>query len=200
MIAKLTGNIDEVGENWLIIDIQGVGYFVNCSSRTLRAIGGLGESVSLYIDPLFRQESLQLYGFESVSERDSFRLLLSVQGVGARMALSILSLLSSEELAQAIASKDSAKLQQASGVGGKLATRILNELKDKVKSVELPTSLPSAVFSLLPHLEDAVSALIHLGYKRSEAISAATKAEASHENASLQEIIRLSLSYLGKGV
>src|SRR5579863_5676597 len=134
MIAKLTGVIDTVGDTYLILDVSGVGYFVSCSSRTLASIGAKGERVVLFIETIMRAESLHLYGFGSKEVQDCFRLITTVQGVGMRMGLSLLSALSPVDIYQAIATQDKTTLTRADGVGPKLASRILTELKDKISA------------------------------------------------------------------
>ena len=200
MIAKLTGLLDTLGDTFLILDVGGVGYLVSCSSRTLRAIGSKGEHATLFIETVMRAESLHLYGFGTREEQDCFRLLTTIQGVGMRMALALLSALSPMEIFQAIASQDKVTLTRADGVGPKLASRILTELKDKIPAnlsfISSPHSSPS---SLSPPLEEAVSALVNLGYRRLEAVMAVSKAQ-QHlgEAASLNDLIRQGLSSLAR--
>lgn len=185
-----------------MIDVSGVGYLVSCSTRTLGGVGKIGERVSLLIETLMRAESLQLYGFGTSEERDCFRLLVTVQGVGMRMGLALLSALSPASIYQAIANQDKASLTQAEGVGPKLAARILTELKDKVPA-ELGFSAisgisPMAASSLSSGVEEAVSALMNLGYKRFEAVAAMTSIQAQErEGLSLSDLIRQGLSILG---
>lgn len=201
MIAKLTGLIDAIEDTFLILDVGGVGYLVSCSRRTLSNIGTKGQKATLFIDTVMRAESLHLYGFEVRAEQDCFRLLITVQGVGMRMALALLSTLSPDEIYQAIASQDKTTLIRAEGVGPKLANRILTELKDKVPTelgfssnvYPLPSSLP-------PTVEEAVSALVNLGYRRLEAVTAISKTQQQlGEEATLNELIRQGLSFLARG-
>jgi Holliday junction DNA helicase RuvA len=200
MIAKLTGLLDTVNENSLILDVGGVGYFVSCSTRTLGNVGTKGDPITLYIETVMRQESLQLYGFENQEEQACFRLLVTVQGVGVRMALAILSSFSSTDVYQAIAAQDKALLTRAEGVGPKLASRIVTELKDKVpQDMAIGVSFSVPPSSLTPLVEEAISALVNLGYRRMEALTAVTKA--SHQDnsaASLNELIRQGLAFLSR--
>ena len=200
MIAKLTGLIDTIGDTFLILDVNGVGYLISCSSRTLSNIGAKGDRAVLLIETVMRAESLHLYGFGSREEQDCFRLLTTVQGVGMRMGLALLSALAPSDIYQAIAAQDKTTLTHADGVGPKLASRILTELKDKIPG-NIPftsnvTSLPS---SLSPNVQEAVSALVNLGYRRLEAVTAITKAQ-HHlgEDASLNDLIRQGLSQLAR--
>ncbi|MBC8339344.1 MAG: Holliday junction branch migration protein RuvA [Rhodospirillales bacterium] len=181
MIAKLKGLIDSAGEDWAIIDVAGVGYLVFCSRRTLGRLGA-GEAAELLIETHVREDHIHLYGFFDALERDWFKLLTTVQGVGVKVALGMLSVLSPDQLTQAIAAADKGMITQAPGVGPKLATRILSELKDKVGSIALG-SLPGAVDagSLAPGeagggaIADAASALVNLGYQPSQALSAVSR-------------------------
>ncbi len=200
MIAKLTGLIDTVGETFLILDVNGVGYLVSCSSRTLQNMGMKGERATLFVETLMRAESLQLFGFESREEQECFRLLTTVQGVGMRMGLALLSALAPAHIYQAIASQDKAALTRAEGVGPKLASRILSELKDKIPVGEgFVPSTSLRPFPLHPTLEEAVSALVNLGYRRHEAVMAVTKAQQQGgEETSLNDLIRHGLSLLAR--
>lgn len=200
MFAKLTGKIDTLMTDSLILDVNGVGYHVYASGRTLGLIGGTGDPVSLMIDTHVREDHIHLYGFSSVLERDWFRLLTGVQGVGARSALAILTVCPAENLSVVIASGDVAALRRAEGVGPKLATRIATELKDKVQSITLGASAiagfvtpesPAKKSKAAPQAapenpapdQDVVSALVNLGYGRSEAFSAVMKARQSADGA-----------------
>ncbi len=200
MIAKLTGNVDSFGESSLIIDVNGVGYLVSCSSQTLGNVGSRGDKVTLLIETVMRAESLQLFGFATNEEQDCFRLLTTVQGVGMRMGLSILSAMPTVEIYRAIAAQDKASLTRADGVGPKLASRILTELKDKVPAelgfVSNSNSTPSSLSSAA---QEAVSALVNLGYRRLDAVTAVTKAQQQMgEDTSLNELIRVGLSALSR--
>lgn len=201
MIGKLSGIIDSYGSNFLILDVQGVGYHVNASSRTLGALGEVGTAAKLLIDTHVREDAITLFGFASAAEQAWFRLLTSVQGVGAKVGLAILSACPAERLAVVIAAQDKAALTQADGVGPKLAVRILTELKDKAGKVDLGAGAlkPSASLAA-PAADsgvdaDALSALINLGYGRSEAYQAILKAK-DKANDNLQTLIREALKEL----
>lgn len=199
MIAKLTGILDTLGESSLIIDVNGVGYLVSCSSRTLRNLTK-GQPITLSIETVMRAESLQLFGFETQEEQDCFRLLTTVQGVGMRMGLSLLSAFSPNDLYQAISTQDKTMLTRADGVGPKLASRIITELKDKIPSIiSLKTNHYAHPSSLSPAVEEAVSALVNLGYRRLEAITAISQAQQQLEaNAPLHDLIRQGLSLVAR--
>ncbi len=202
MIAKLTGLLESVGEDWAIVDVGGVGYLVRCSARTLRALPACGEAVRFHVETHLRDDRILLYGFADTAERDWFGLLQTVQGVGARVALGILSVLGPGELAQAIAAQDRGQLSQASGVGARLAGRIVSELKEHVANLALgPGALaepPAAGAAATAGASgDAVSALVNLGYRRAEAFGAV--AAASRElgaDADVGALIRSSLKEL----
>ncbi len=179
MIAKLAGIVDLVGEDGAVIDVGGVGYLAFCSTRTLGSLPPAGMPVRLLIDTHVREDHIHLYGFLDAGERDWFRLLTTVQGVGARLALSILSAVSPEELSLAIFAQDRAVPARADGVGPRLAARIVNELKDKVGG--LAPSPPLAATAGTASAEngpaaEAISALINLGYRRVEAFGAVAAA------------------------
>jgi holliday junction DNA helicase RuvA len=185
MIGKLKGVVDSVGDDFVIIDVHGVGYVVQCSSRTLQNLPDSGEALSLAIETQVREDAIRLFGFSSDQERDWFRILLTVQGVGAKVALAILSVLQPSQIANAIAMQDKAAVSQAPGVGPKLAARIVAELKDKAPAfatVDISAiKLAGAVTDRrAPQpLQDAVSALVNLGYgqpQASAAIAAASRA------------------------
>ncbi len=216
MIAKLSGRIDTLDAGVLILDVGGVGYLVHASPRTLGAIGGVGEAASLLIDMVVREDGQFLYGFFDAQEQRWFRLLTGVQGVGARTALGILGVCSPDRLALAIAAQDKAAIQRADGVGPKLATRIVSELKDKAAKLAMSVSSVSeataggalaaksgkaSAVSLMEHRdEDAISALVNLGYGRPEAFSAVGLACAkANENDKVDTIIRLALRELSGG-
>lgn len=204
MIGKLSGRIDSVSGSHVIIDVGGVGYVVTCSARTLRAMGMVGEATSLRIETHVREDAINLFGFSDSIEQDWFRLLTTVQGVGAKVALSILSAVSPEQLAHAIAAQDKTMLTQADGVGPKLALRLVTELKDKVPallasaasvgsaSVASPSVLPSSLAG------DALSALLNLGYRRAEAFAAVSSVLKREPEAKLDELIRASLLDLSR--
>ncbi len=180
MIGKLTGTLDSAGEDSALIDVGGVGYVVFCSRRTLERLGGRGEPASLLVETHVREDHIHLFGFFDQAERDWFGLLSTVQGVGARMALAVLSVLSPADLIQAIAAQDKAALTRASGVGPKLAGRIVAELKDKAGAIALgpvaSTADGVAASGLGVAAEDALSALCNLGYGRSAALGAVAQA------------------------
>jgi len=185
MIAKLTGLLDSVAGESAVVDVAGVGYLVFCSRLTLDRLGPPGGRVGLHVETHVREDHIHLYGFADTAERDWFRLLTGVQGVGGRGALAILSVLSPDDLATAIAAEDRKALTRADGVGPKLAGRILSELKDKAGTVAPPAAAPrpagdgAAAESgdAKPAASaDAVSALVNLGYGRSEAFTAVTAA------------------------
>jgi len=202
MIGKLTGLVDSSGDDWALVDVSGVGYQVFSSRRTLGRLPARGDPVSLLIETHVREDHIHLYGFIDQSERDWFRLLGTVQGVGAKMALAILSALSPEELIQAIAAQDKTLLTRASGVGPKLAGRIVAELRDKVGNLALG---PAAVVRGLNDVakgvagmaDDAVSALVNLGYGRSEAFGAVAQAsQRLGAEASLEALLKAGLKEL----
>jgi holliday junction DNA helicase RuvA len=199
MIAKLTGFLDAFNDTSLIVDVNGVGYLVYCSSRTLGSLGHKGEPVTLFVETLMRSESLQLFGFKTQEEQACFNLLTTVQGVGARMGLSLLSAFCPADIYQAIAAQDKAVLTRADGVGPKLASRILTELKDKVpSSLGGISSLTLHPSSLEPLVEEAVSALVNLGYRRLEAVTAISKLNQQGSVTSLSDLIRQGLSLLAR--
>ena len=169
MIAQLTGRIDQLAEGSCIVDVNGVGYLVHASTRTLATLPSPPTSARLLIETHVREDAILLYGFAEAAERDWFRLLTTVQGVGAKVALSVLSSLSPRDLVSVIAAGDRASLTRAPGVGAKLAVRLLTELRDKAGM--MPTSPGFAVAPLRPPgvAEDALSALVNLGYRRPEA-------------------------------
>ena len=193
MIAKLRGLLDAFGADFAVIDVAGVGYLVSASSRTLSQLGAIGEEVVLHTEMLVAQDAIRLVGFSTAVERDWFRLLVSVQGVGSRVALAILSALSVDELHRAVAGGDSRTISRAQGVGPKLAQRIVNELRDRAGSVALGpgTTAPIPAGS---HAQDAVSALLNLGFRAAEASAAVAKAEAElGPEASLDALVRGAL-------
>ena len=179
MIAKLTGRLDQVAEGSAVVDVGGVGYLVFCSSRTLGGLGAPGAAVSLVIETHVREDHIHLYGFEDDGERDWFKAMLAVQGVGAKVALAILSVAGTGLLATAIAAQDPVPLTRASGVGPKLAKRIVGELKDRAPALGLgPAAGAVAVTAGDPSgpARDAVSALVNLGYQRTDAFTAVSAA------------------------
>lgn len=201
MIAKLTGVVDSVSADGLVLDVAGVGYQVFCSARTLGAVDGLAGPVSLLVDTHVREDHIHLYGFADVPERDAFRLLTTVQGVGAKVGLALLSAIAADQLASAVAAGDTALLTQAPGVGRKLAQRIVSELKEKVGGLGLAVALegaaPAASGPLAAAGMDAVSALVNLGYGRTEAFGAVSRALGDlGPEAGVESLIRAGLGEL----
>lgn len=195
MIAKLKGLLDETGTDWAVIDVSGVGYLVHCSSKTLAALGEVGEACTVYTDLQVSENDMRLLGFAEASERDWFRLLTQVQGVGSKVALAILSALSTQEVQSACANGDAAMVARAQGVGPKLAGRIVNELKDKAGALPAsggvggPLAVPTGGASA-----DAVSALENLGFKPAVAGQAVASAlEELGGDASESDVIRVAL-------
>lgn len=205
MIGKLKGLIDSYGEDYVILDVNGVGYVVHCSGRTLQKLPRPGEAAALSIETQVREDAIKLFGFEAEAEREWFKLLQTVQGVGSKVALGILSILSVSELGSAIATQDKAMVARASGVGPKLAARIVAELKDKAPAfaaidpvvaklagADEDAAAPSAV-------RDAISALVNLGYARPQAAAAvAASVKALGEGAETGALIRQGLKELAK--
>lgn len=193
MIARLRGLLDSIAADHAVIDVGGIGYLVFASTRSLAALGAIGEEIVLHTVMLVSQDDIRLIGFSTAEERDWFRLLTSVQGVGTRVGLGILSALSSGELVRAVAAGDHAMIARAQGVGPKLAQRIVNELKDKIGSVALGTESTSAP-APGSAAADAVSALLNLGFRPAEASAAVGKAEAELEpGAGLDALVRAAL-------
>ncbi len=199
MIGKLSGIIDSFDANHILLDVGGVGYLVHCSPRTLQTAGQKGDTCSLLIDTHVREDAINLYGFKDAMEQQWFRLLTSVQGVGARVGMAILGTVPPERLGFVIVSGDKAAIQATDGVGPKLALRILTELKDKAGKIDLQspatktsgkTEAPAGVDN------DAVSALVNLGYTKSDAYQAVLSAKQKADNDNLSDIIRLALKEL----
>jgi len=205
MIGKLKGTIDSYGEDCIVLDVHGVGYLVHCSARTLQALPSPGEAAVLSIETYVREDQIKLFGFQSEAEREWFRLLQTVQGVGAKVALSMLSAFKPSELAEAVAMGDKAAIKRAPGVGPKVAERIVTELKDKAPGF---TALDPAVVQLAGALDDnrapqpvrdAVSALVNLGYGQPQAAAAiAAASRSAGEGAETAQLIRLGLKELSK--
>jgi holliday junction DNA helicase RuvA len=205
MIGKLKGMIDSYGEDSIVVDVHGVGYLVHCSARTLQALPGAGEAVTLAIETHVREDQIRLFGFLSDVEREWFRLLQTVQGVGTKVALSILSTLKPADLANAIAMRDKAMITRAPGVGPKVAERLVTELKDKAPAY---SSLDPAVVRLSGALDerraprpvaDAVSALVNLGYGQPQAAAAVAAAtQQTGEDADAAKLIRAALKELAR--
>ena len=205
MIGKLTGVLDSYGEDFIVVDVHGVGYLVHCSARTLQALPGEGEAVTLAIETHVREDQIRLFGFLSDIEREWFRLLQTVQGVGTKVALSILSTLTPADLASAIALRDKATITRAPGVGPKVAERIVTELKDKAPAfANVDPALVHLSGAIDDHraprpVTDAISALVNLGYGQPQAATAvATAARSIGEDAEVSELIRLGLKELAK--
>ena len=203
MIGKLTGRVDSAGEDWSIIDVGGVGYRVYCSRRTLTALGAADGQISLLIETHVREDHIHLYGFIDQAERDWFRLLGTVQGVGAKVALAVLSALSPDRLIQAIAAQDKAQVARANGVGPKMATRIVTELKDKAGGFALGSLAAEPAKGAPPPdakaADEAVSALINLGYQRTDAFGVVAKvSQRLGQDAPLESLVKDSLRELSR--
>jgi Holliday junction DNA helicase RuvA len=226
MIGKLTGRIDYRGEDHVLLDVRGVGYIVYCSDRTLAGLPGNGEAVSLYTDLLVREDLLQLFGFSSLLEKEWHRLLMSVQGIGAKASLAILGTLGAEGVSRAITLGDQAAIKAAKGIGPKTAQRVVHELKDKAPGImalggalaqatgEAPavaddeviepatpskakkSAAPSAPSGGAVAQSDALSALSNLGYAPSEAASAVAQAAQEMPEADAANLIRAALKLL----
>ena len=205
MIGKLKGIIDSYGEDHVILDVNGVGYLVHCSTRTLQALPAAGAPVTLAIETHVREDQFRLFGFETDAEREWFRLLQTVQGVGAKVALAVLGTLPPAELANAIALRDKAAVSRTPGVGPKVAERIVTELKDKAPAF---ANVDPALVNLSGAIDDqraprpvtdAISALVNLGYGQPQAAAAiASAARSAGEKAETAQLIRLGLKELAK--
>ena len=220
MIAKIKGIVDTVGDEYCIIDVNGVGYLVFASSKTLGRLK-IGEAANILIETVVREDSISLFGFASALEKEWFLTLTKVQGVGAKVCLSILSALAPQQLAQAVAAQDKASFTRANGVGPKLAARIVTELKDKI--VTIPVAAAATTAELAKELdmdadqetetyednlmaraddptamEDALSALVNLGYQRLEAYRVVNQVLIANPNVDVSELIRLSLKEFAK--
>lgn len=205
MIGRLKGTVEAYGEDHVILDVQGVGYLVHCPARVLQAMPAVGEAARLSIETYVREEMIRLYGFPDDGEREWFRILMTVQGVGAKVALGVLSILSPSALATAVATRDVAQVARAPGVGKKVAERIVAELKDRAPVYH-------GVDPALAHLSgeiaekrapqpvaDAVSALVNLGYAQAQASAAVAAAlRAAGEDAGTASLIRLGLKELAR--
>ena len=203
MIGKLKGTLDSIGEDWVIVDVHGVGYQVHCSSRTMGGLPTIGEAVVLAIETHVRETEIRLFGFTADLEREWFRLLQNVQGVGAKVALAILGTLTPGDLASAIALQDRAMVARSPGVGPKVAQRIVAELKDKapalsgdaIGTIGLQQELGEGAAASA--VQDAVSALTNLGYSSQQASSAVSAAlRETGEDAESSVLIRLGLREL----
>jgi len=205
MIGKLKGLIESYGQDAVIVDVNGVGYEVHCSARTLQELPGVGQPATLSIETHVREDQIRLFGFVTEIEREWFRLLQTVQGVGTKVALAVLGTLKPSELASAIAMRDKAMVARAPGVGPKVAERIVTELKDKAPAY---TNVDPALVRLSGALDDkrapapvtdAVSALVNLGYAQAHAAAAiAAAARSAGEGAEATTLIRLGLRELAK--
>ena len=205
MIGKLKGVVDSYGEDFVILDVQGVGYVVHCSARTLQRLPAVGEAAALSIETFVREDMIRLYGFRSDAEREWFRLLQTVQGVGAKVALAVLSVMEPEALATAIATGDKGAIARAPGVGPRLAARLVAELKDKAPIfTPLDPSLAAlsgavAEGSAPQPVADAISALMNLGYQQGQAAAAVAAAlKGAGEGAGAEKLIRLGLRELAR--
>lgn len=199
MIAHLNGHLSATGIDHAVIDVNGVGYLVGASARTLAALGAIGEFVTVHTEMLVSEDSIRLMGFASAEERDWFRLLTGVQGVGAKVALAILSILSPAEVQTAIARADAAMVARANGVGPKLAQRIVNELKDKAGGIATGGGGAGAAAPASGAANDAVSALLNLGFKPAEASNAVNAAsDELGPGATLDALVRLALRKAAK--
>lgn len=207
MIARLRGVVDSIGEAHVVVDVNGVGYLVFCGARTLRELPPPGSPVTLLIDTHVREDHIHLYGFSDSLEREWFRLLLTVQGVGAKVALSILSVLTPAALAEAVAAQDKGPVTKAGGVGPKLAQRVVLELKDKVPGLldavsagtaqaGAPTRTAAGLLS--GAAADAVSALVNLGYARVDAFAAVATVNKAKAGQGVQDLIRGALRELAQ--
>ena len=204
MIGKLKGTIDEIGDDYVLVDVHGVCYVAYCSARTLSKLGSVGEACVLFIETYVREDQLKLFGFQTQLEREWFNLLQSVQGVGAKVALAVLSTLTPSELANAIALQDKTAVSRAQGVGPKVAIRIVTELKNKAPAfageainIGLKQEIGEGVAAA--PVADAVSALTNLGYSRDQAANAVAAAmKTAGEDADSAKLIRLGLRELSR--
>jgi Holliday junction DNA helicase RuvA len=205
MIGKLTGMVDSYGEDWVVLDVHGVGYHVHCSAKTLQALPARGEAATLFIETQIRDDQIRLVGFIAEVEREWFRLLLGVQGVGSKVALAVLGTLNASDLASAIALQDKAMIARTPGVGPKVAARIAAELKDRAPGI---AGIDMGVIRLQSELGDriaprpaseAVSALVNLGYGQMQASAAIAAAmREAGDGAETARLIRLGLRELAR--
>jgi len=208
VIARLSGSVAEIGSDFAVIDCGGVGYVAQCSQRTLSSLPPVGAQATLLVETLMREDAIRLIGFTDRAERDWYKLLVTVQGVGPRIALAILSVIDADELLAAIAAGDKATVGRADGVGPKLAQRIVSELKDKAGAMFLGRMAatprgeglkPVAADGLTGAANDAVSALVNLGYRQAEAFGAvASAAQALGAKATVDVLIRAGLRELAR--
>ena len=204
MIGKLKGTIEEIGEDYVLVDVHGVCYVAYCSARTLSKLGSVGEACILFIETYVREDQIRLFGFMTALEREWFNIVQTVQGVGAKVALALLSTLTPSELANAIALQDRAAVSRAPGVGPKVAMRIVTELKNKAPAfagdaanIGLKQELGDGVAAA--PVADAVSALTNLGYSRDQAANAVAAAmKAAGDGADSAKLIRFGLKELSR--
>ena len=198
MIAKLFGLVDSVYDGFLILNVSGVGYRVFCSSRTLGKLPSIGEATTLFIETQVREDHIHLFGFADQAEKEWFNVLTNVQGVGAKVALGILSALRPNDLQVALSMGDAKALTMAPGVGPKLASRIVSELKGKTTLVGVSFEVPDTSSASSSAMAEAVSALVNLGYGRSEAGMVVASILKENEKIEVGELIRLSLKEIGR--
>jgi len=205
MIGKLKGTIDSFSEDFVILDVHGVGYQVYCPSRVLQTLPRAGEAAVLFIETIVREDMIRLYGFGQEAEREWFRLLMTVQGVGAKVALALLGILKASEIANAIALSDKATISRAPGVGKRVAERIVSELKDKAPGFASVDESTITVAETVAEnvasrpVAEAVSALTNLGYGQPQASAAVAKAmQSAGEDATTEQLIRLGLKELAQ--
>ncbi|MFI4983608.1 MAG: Holliday junction branch migration protein RuvA [Rickettsiales bacterium] len=194
MIGKLTGIVDTLAESSLILDVGGVGYIVNCTGKLVGALQ-IGQKLSLLTQMVVKEDQLTLYGFSSLDEKYWFEMLQTVQGVGPKMALAVVNIMNPQDIINSIISEDEASFKRVSGIGGKVAARIVNELKSK-KDLQLVANIPltKATKLLSSVKDDALSALTNLGFSRKDAFQIIQNLHADNENLSLEDTIRLSLA------
>ncbi len=203
MIAKLIGLLDSVYEGYIILNVSGVGYRVFCSTRTIGSLPSLNQTVTLYIETQVREDSIRLFGFTTPTEQQLFNTLNVVQGVGAKVALAILSSLSVQEVQMAVVTGDAKSFTRVSGIGPKLATRIVTELKGKLGSLGTNEEMQAINTSFTKQagnqaMSDALSALVNLGYARAEAGMIVARILKEQPDIGTSELIRLSLKEIGK--
>jgi Holliday junction DNA helicase RuvA len=200
MIGRLTGKIEFTGEDRVLVDVNGVAYVVQTSARTLKRLRETGETASILIETQVREDAITLIGFADAEEQNAFRVITTVQGVGMRVALSLLSTLSPAQLAGAIVSEDAKLLSSADGVGGKLAARLITELKDKAPTIAAPTVIAFPAAGKAPQPSgvagDAVSTLVNLGFRRDMAFASVMRVLEKNRDASFDDVIKLCLQDL----
>ena len=198
MIAKLTGIVDYIGDGFLILDVNGVGYRVFCSNQTLSKCSSKGMNMSLFIETQVREDHIHLFGFSDAAEKEWFTTLTNVQGVGSKVGLAILSALTPQDLGLAIATGDSKAITRANGVGPKLAVRIVTELKGKTGTIGVTLPEIQMADTATGLMNESISALVNLGYGRSEAGMVVGMIIKENPEAKLSDIIRLSLKEMGQ--